>query len=69
MAEPVPPDWPGLWAWTLVPALIAVVGGMVATLGFALRLGDAPGRAGRMGDGVTEVVTLPGDIQLSSGAP
>lgn len=47
LAEPVPPDWPGLWAWTLMPALIAVVGGMVATLGFALRLGDAPGRAGR----------------------
>lgn len=48
LAEPVPPDWPGLWAWTLVPALIAVAGGTIATLGFALRLGDAPGRAGRV---------------------
>lgn len=47
LAEPVPPDWPGLWAWTLMPALIAVAAGAIATLGFALRLGDAPGRVGR----------------------
>jgi hypothetical protein len=47
LAEPVPPDWPGLWAWTLAPALLAVSAGMVATVGFALRLGDAPGRSGR----------------------
>lgn len=48
LAEPVPPDWPGFLAWTLVPGLIGVVAGLVASIGLALRLGDAPGALGRV---------------------
>jgi hypothetical protein len=48
LAEPVPPDWPGFLAWTLVPGLIGAVAGLVASMGLALRLGDAPGRLGRV---------------------
>lgn len=47
LAEPVPPDWPGFLAWTLVPGLIAALAGLVASIGLALRLGDAPGVLGR----------------------
>jgi hypothetical protein len=48
LSEPVAPDWPGFLAWTLVPGLIGAVAGLVASLGLALRLGDAPGRLGRV---------------------
>lgn len=48
LAEPVPPDWPGFLAWTLVPGLIGAVAGLVAVIGLALRLGDAPGLLGRV---------------------
>jgi hypothetical protein len=47
LVEPVPPDWPGFLAWTLVPGLIGAVAGLVASIGLALRLGDAPGVLGR----------------------
>jgi hypothetical protein len=48
LAEPVPPDWPGFLAWTLVPGLIGAVAGLIASLGLALRLGDVPGPLGRV---------------------
>jgi hypothetical protein len=47
LVEPVPPDWPGFLAWTLIPGLIGAVAGLVASIGLALRLGDAPGVLGR----------------------
>jgi len=46
LAEPVPPEWPGYLIWTLPAGLIGAIAGFVAALGFALRLGDEPGRAG-----------------------
>lgn len=48
LAEPVPPDWPGFLAWTLAPGLIGAVAGLIASVGLALRLGDVPGRLGRV---------------------
>ncbi len=47
LAEPVPPDWPGFLAWTLVPGFIGAAAGLVASIGLALRLGDGPGLFGR----------------------
>ncbi len=48
LVEPVPPDWPGFLAWTLVPGLVGAVAGLVAAIGLALRLGDVPGLFGRV---------------------
>ncbi len=48
LAEPVPPDWPGFLAWTLVPGFVGAIAGLVACIGLALRLGDAPGISGRI---------------------
>ena len=48
LAEPVPPDWPGFLAWTLVPGIIGAVAGLIASIGLALRLGDVPGTVGRV---------------------
>jgi hypothetical protein len=48
LAEPVPADWPGYVGWMLPIALVGAVAGLVATLGLALRLGDDPGRSGRI---------------------
>ena len=39
LVEPVPPDWPGLLAWTLPLAVLAVGAGLVALLGWLLAVG------------------------------
>lgn len=48
LAERVPPDWPGFLVWSLVPALVAALAGLVATLAMTLRIGDAPRRSERL---------------------
>lgn len=55
VAQPVPPDWPGYLAETLVVALVAAALLLVATLGCALRVGDDGGRAMRAGWALTAV--------------
>ena len=55
IGQPVPPDWPGYLAETMVVALVAAVLLLVATLGCALRVGDDGGRAMRAGSTLTAV--------------
>lgn len=56
LAEPVPPDWPGFRAWTLLPGMVGALAGLLATLGMALRLDGAPGRL-RRGSTIAVAVT------------
>lgn len=39
LVEPAAPDWPGLLAWTLLPAAIAAVAGALALAGMSLGVG------------------------------
>ena len=55
ISQPVPPDWPGYLAEIVLLALAAASLLLVATLGCALRVGDAGGRAMRVGSALTAV--------------
>ena len=55
VGQPVPPDWPGYLAEIVLVALAAATLLLVATLGCALRAGDAGGRAMRVGSALTAV--------------
>jgi hypothetical protein len=55
VAQPVPPDWPGYLAEIVVLALAAAALLLVATLGCALRVGDAGGPAMRAGSALTAI--------------
>jgi hypothetical protein len=60
LAEPVPPDWPGMLASTLPLAVLAVGAGLVALLGWLLAVGPGPRSERRAASavGVTGMVVL-----------
>jgi hypothetical protein len=60
LAEPVPPDWPGMLSWTLPVAALAVGAGLVALLGWLLAVGPGPRLEMRAANavGVTGLVVL-----------
>lgn len=68
LAEPVPPDWPGLLAWTLPLAAAAAVGSTMAMAGIVLGTGSGRAPLARLtlGAGLLTAIGLPAALLVAA---